>query len=247
MGRGNKRDNLHFLRGKFIRQIGKDAATKGPRSGETARLNRPAHMFTDDAANEIYVADGYGNRRVIVFDSKTGAYKRHWGAYGNAPNDDKQAAYSPTAEPSKQFSNPVHCVRVSNDGLVYVCDRANDRIQVFRKDGTFVKEFRVEPATLQNGSVWDLVLSEETRSSASSSSPMAPMGRSCRSCAKRRAAHPWGPPRPPAGAVQVGAQHGYRFERQPVHRRCASGAGCEFSVRIDRHLVSVDAAVCASP
>jgi DNA-binding beta-propeller fold protein YncE len=128
---------------------------------DTARLNRPAHMFTDDAANEIYVADGYGNRRVIVFDSKTGAYKRHWGAYGNPPNDDKQPPYSPAAEPSKQFSNPVHCVRVANDGLVYVCDRANDRIQVFRKDGTFVKEFKVEPSTLSNGSVWDLVLSED--------------------------------------------------------------------------------------
>jgi hypothetical protein len=75
-----------------------------------ARLNRLAHMFTDDAANEIYIADGYGNRRVIVFDSKTGAYKRHWGAYGNPPNDDKQPAYSPAAEPSKQFANPVHCV-----------------------------------------------------------------------------------------------------------------------------------------
>ena len=110
--------------GKFIRQIGKDDGTKGPRSDDTARLNRPAHMFTDDAANEIFVADGYGNRRVIVFDSKTGAYKRHWGAYGNPPNDDKQPPYSPTAELSKQFANPVHCVRVSNDGLVYVCDRA---------------------------------------------------------------------------------------------------------------------------
>src|SRR3954453_4354071 len=150
--------------GKFIKQVGKDEGSKGPRSAETTRLNRPAHMFTDDAANEIYVADGYGNRRVIVFDSKTGAYKRHWGAYkrhwgayGNPPNDDKQPPYSPAAEPSKQFSSPGHCVRISNDGLVYVCDRANNRIQVFRKDGTFVKEFRVTPATLANGSVWDLV------------------------------------------------------------------------------------------
>ncbi|MEA2870355.1 MAG: hypothetical protein QOH67_331 [Hyphomicrobiales bacterium] len=90
--------------GKFIRQVGKDDGTKGPKSNDTARLNRPAHMFTDDAANEIYVADGYGNRRVIVFDSKTGTYKRHWGAYGNVPNDDKQQPYSPTAELSKQFS-----------------------------------------------------------------------------------------------------------------------------------------------
>jgi len=153
---------LHFSPdGKFINQIGKDDGTKGPRSGDTARLNRPAHMFTDDAANEIYVADGYGNRRIIVFDSKTGAYKRHWGGYGSAPNDDKQPPYSPTAELSKQFANPVHCVRVSNDGLVYVCDRQNNRIQVFQKDGKFVKEFQVDKATLQNGAVWDLVLSED--------------------------------------------------------------------------------------
>src|SRR3954447_6426982 len=112
---------LHFTAdGKFINQIGKDDGPKGPRSGDTARLNRPAHMFTDEAANEIYVADGYGNRRVIVFDSTTGAYKRHWGAYGNVPNDDKQAPYAPVAELSRQFSNPVHCVRIANDGLVYV-------------------------------------------------------------------------------------------------------------------------------
>jgi hypothetical protein len=163
LGGNNDGDQiLHFTPdGKFINQIGKDDGTKGPRSNDTARLNRPAHMFTDEAANEIYVADGYGNRRVIVFDSKTGAYKRHWGAYGNQPNDEKQPPYTPTAEPSKQFSSPVHCVRIANDGLVYVCDRANDRIQVFRKDGTFVKEFRVTPATLANGSVWDLVLSED--------------------------------------------------------------------------------------
>jgi DNA-binding beta-propeller fold protein YncE len=145
--------------GKFLQQVGKDDGSKG--SDSTTRLGRPAHMFTDDAANEIYVADGYGNHRIIVFDAKTGAYKRHWGAYGKAPSDAKMPAYSPTAAASEQFSNPVHCVRISNDGMVYVCDRANNRIQVFRKDGTFVKEFKVEPQTLANGAVWDLVLSED--------------------------------------------------------------------------------------
>ena len=145
--------------GKFLQQIGKNDDSKG--SDSKTRLGRPAHMFTDDAANEIYVADGYGNHRVIVFDATTGAYKRHWGAYGKVPNDTKMPPYTPTAAPSEQFSNPVHCVRISNDGLVYVCDRANDRIQVFRKDGTFVKEFKVEPQTLADGSVWDLVLSED--------------------------------------------------------------------------------------
>jgi hypothetical protein len=146
--------------GKFLLQVGKDDGTKGSMS--TTRLGRPAHMITDDAAGEIYVADGYGNRRVIVFDSKTGDYKRHWGAYGTkTPTDDKLPAYAPAAAPSDSFRNPVHCVRMSNDGLVYVCDRTNNRIQVFRKDGTYVKEFRVTPETLANGSVWDLVLSED--------------------------------------------------------------------------------------
>ena len=138
--------------GKFLQQIGKANVTGDSNSQD--KLGRPAHMVLDEQANELYVADGYKNCRVIVFDSKSGAYKRHWGAYGHKPNDEKMAAYKPDAPPSEQFSNPVHCVRLSNDGFVYVCDRTNDRIQVFRKDGAFVKEFRIEPDTLQNGSVW---------------------------------------------------------------------------------------------
>jgi DNA-binding beta-propeller fold protein YncE len=163
---GNDKDDHQVLKftpdGKFLQQIGKAGSTGG--SNSTTQLGRPAHMVTDDAAGELYVADGYGNRRIIVFDAKTGAYKRHWGGYGAKElTDDKLAPYRPVAltELSKSFSNPVHCVRLSRDGLVYVCDRQNDRIQVFRKDGTFVKEFQVEPQTLQNGSVWDLVLSED--------------------------------------------------------------------------------------
>ena len=145
--------------GKFLQQIGKSGSTGG--SNSETQLGRPAHMQIDEAASELYVADGYLNRRIIVFDAKTGAYKRHWGAYGNKPSDEKLPAYKPDAPLSQQFANPVHCVRLSNDGLVYVCDRANDRIQVFKKDGSYVKEFRVESQTLQNGSVWDLVLSED--------------------------------------------------------------------------------------
>jgi DNA-binding beta-propeller fold protein YncE len=145
--------------GKFLQQIGKANATGDSNSPD--KLGRPAHIMLDEPANELYVADGYKNRRVIVFDAKSGAYKRHWGAYGKKPSDDKMPAYTPNGPLAEQFSNPVHCVRISNDNLVYVCDRANDRIQVFRKDGTFVKEFRIEPETLQNGSVWDLVLSED--------------------------------------------------------------------------------------
>ncbi len=145
--------------GKFLMQIGKAGASEG--SNSTTQLGRPAGIDVDEAANEVYVADGYGNRRVIVFDSGTGAYKRHWGAYGKRPSDDKLPAYSPNAPLPQQFANPVHCARPSRDGLVYVCDRTNDRVQVFRKDGSYLKEFRVQPDTLQNGSVWDLVLSED--------------------------------------------------------------------------------------
>ena len=94
-----------------------------------------------------------------MFDANTGAYKRHWGAYGNPPSDDKQPPYDPEAAPvSQQFANPVHCVKIANDGLVYVCDRINDRIQVFRKDGTFVKEWFFEKNTLGNGAVWDIAI-----------------------------------------------------------------------------------------
>jgi len=146
--------------GHFLKQIGKAGLTGG--SNSETELGRPAHMVIDEAAHELYVADGYLNHRVIVFDSVTGVYKRHWGAYGHRPSDGKLPPYRPNAPPPEQFATPVHCVRISHDGLVYVCDRTNDRIQVFHKDGTFVREFHVEPQTLANGSVWDLVLSEDT-------------------------------------------------------------------------------------
>ena len=92
------------------------------------------------ATNELYVADGYGNKRVIVYDADSGAYKRHWGAYGHKPDDSPMPRYDPNGPPAQQFRNPVHCAELSNDGLLYVCDRVNDRIQVFKSDGTFVKE-----------------------------------------------------------------------------------------------------------
>jgi DNA-binding beta-propeller fold protein YncE len=143
--------------GKFQMQIGHAGKSDG--SNSTTQLGRPAHMII--SRGELFVADGYGNRRVVVFDAATGAYKRHWGAYGGKPNDDKQAAYDPAQPPSRQFSNPVHCVRMSNDELLYVCDRANNRIQVFTRAGEFKHEFRVEIPTLANGSVWDMVLSHD--------------------------------------------------------------------------------------
>jgi hypothetical protein len=145
--------------GKFILQIGKQG--RQTNSQDTSRLGKPAQVTVDPETNEVYVADGYYNHRIIVFDGETGAFKRMWGAYGKPPTDENLGPYDPNAAPAQQFRNPVHCVQIARDGLVYVCDRTNDRVQVFRKDGTFVKEFRVEPQTLQNGSVWDLVLSED--------------------------------------------------------------------------------------
>jgi DNA-binding beta-propeller fold protein YncE len=151
----NDHQILKFTRaGRFVMQIGRAGRSKG--NADTENLNQPADAFVYAKTNELFVADGYGNRRVIVFDSETGAYKRHWGAYGNKPNDDKQPAYDPAAPPSQQFANPVHCAKPSKDGQVYVCDRTNNRIQVFKKDGTFVTEWFYDKSTLGAGAVWDL-------------------------------------------------------------------------------------------
>jgi DNA-binding beta-propeller fold protein YncE len=144
--------------GRFLLQIGKPGQTGG--SDSTTALHRPTAVDVDSAAGEVYVADGMVNRRIVVFDAETGKYKRHWGAYGAKPDDAKTAPYDPGARPSKQFSVPA-CVTLANDGLVYVCDRRNNRIQVFRKDGTFVKEGLVAKATRGEGSVWDIAFSSD--------------------------------------------------------------------------------------
>ena len=143
---------LKFTRdGRFVLQIGRPGDQTS--SNDTTRLGRAADAEVDAIAHEVYIADGYFGHRVIVFDADTGAYKRHWGAYGNAPADAKLDPYNPA---SPQFGNPVHCVKIANDGLVYVCDRTNNRIQIFHKDGRFVKELVIEPASRAQGSVWDL-------------------------------------------------------------------------------------------
>src|SRR5437899_6904030 len=145
--------------GKFLMQIGKPGQSKG--SNDTENLRRPAKTFIDKQTNELYVADGYGNHRVIVFDADTGKYKRLWGAYGHKPEDTNLGPYNPDAPPAQQFRNPVHCAELAKDGLVYVCDRVNDRIQVFQKDGTFVKEVFIAKKTLGDGSVWDIAFSKD--------------------------------------------------------------------------------------
>src|SRR5215510_7213436 len=138
-GNGEKDTNLlKFSKaGKFLLQIGRHGKTGG--SNDTENVNQAAGITVYAPTNEVFVADGYGNRRVIVFDADTGKYKRHWGAYGNKPDDAALGRYNPADPPAQQFRNPVHCAELANDGLLYVCDRPNDRIQVFKPDGTFVK------------------------------------------------------------------------------------------------------------
>jgi DNA-binding beta-propeller fold protein YncE len=145
--------------GKFLMQIGHAGKSKG--SNDVENLKGPAKLFIDRKTDELYVADGYGNHRVIVFDAETGKYKRHWGAYGNKPDDTNLGPYKPDDPPAQQFRNPVHCAELSNDGLLYVCDRPNDRIQVFKPDGTFVKEVVIAKNTRGDGSVWDIVFSKD--------------------------------------------------------------------------------------
>jgi hypothetical protein len=163
---GSGATDRHILKfkkdGKFVMQIGHPSADPADSSRRDI-LGRPAGIEVDSELHEVYVADGYMNRRVIVFDSETGAFKRMWGAYGNAPKDDDAGAYNPTAAPAQQFRNPVHCVHISRDGMVYVCDRSSDRMQVFTKQGKFVKEFGVRPETLGVGSVWQFAFSTDAQ------------------------------------------------------------------------------------
>ena len=153
--------------GKFLIQIGHPGQNRG--SNDTENLGAPAGMVVDEAANELYVADGYVNHRVIVFDATTGAYKRHWGAYGKRPDDSyyTQLGVKPGEHPSNgsnkvPASTPppqfdlVHTVRLSKDGLVYVGDRTNNRIQVFRKDGTFLREVFIANDSIGSGSTSDI-------------------------------------------------------------------------------------------
>jgi hypothetical protein len=180
LGGGGEKDAqiLKFTRsGRFVLQIGRKGQGRG--SNDTSNLGGAASMTIDRERHELYVADGYVNHRVIVFDAATGAYQRHWGAYGKRPDDgyftqageklpspfsgavqheNRPSQYDPDGPAPPQF-RIVHAVRIAKDGLVYVCDRTNDRLQVFRKDGTFVKEAFVARRTLGSGSVWDLSFS----------------------------------------------------------------------------------------
>jgi DNA-binding beta-propeller fold protein YncE len=152
--------------GKPILQIGHPSAeplkNSDMKNADTSILGKPAGVEVDEKNHELYIADGYFNRRLIVFDSETGVFNRMWGAYGNPPSDeDYGGPYVPGAPTSKLFRNPVHCVHISSDGLVYVCDRADDRIQIFTKEGMFLKEFFVHPQTVGMGADYDLTFSHD--------------------------------------------------------------------------------------
>lgn len=157
---GNGDDDHHMMKftqdGEFVMQIGGIGVSGG--SNDTESVNRVAAMVVDPETNELYVADGYGNRRLIVFDAETGEYRRHWGAYGEAPVDEDPGPWDPNAPPSRTWRTPVHGVTISNDGLVYVTDRPSNRIQVFQKDGTYVQETVLAPETYGPGSTWGVEL-----------------------------------------------------------------------------------------
>jgi len=165
--------------GRQLLEIGHPS--DAPRNNaDTTLLGEPSGIEVDDTKHEVYVSDGYLNNRIVVYDSDTGKFKRGWGAYGiplgevaNPPEPTGAAAstlghylregpdYVPGEAAEKQFRTPVHCVHLSADGYVYVCDRRNDRIQVFTRQGKFLKEFLVHRETRDNGSVWTLSFSHD--------------------------------------------------------------------------------------
>jgi WD40 repeat protein len=142
--------------GKFLGEIGHANGSKG--SLDTENVKGVAQIRIIPQTNELVLADGYGNKRISVWDAATMKFKRLWGAYGKPPNDDPIPHYDVN---SPQFGNPVHCAQPSNDGLIYVCDRTNNRIQVFKFDGTFVKQYIMEPNTKGDGSVWEIAFSKD--------------------------------------------------------------------------------------
>ena len=145
--------------GKFIAQYGKSGQNKG--SNDTQNFGRPAKIFVDPKRNEAYIADGYGNRRVVVINADTGEFLRYWGAYGEKPHDETLPAYDPAGTPIRSFRTPVHCADLDQDGFLYVCDRVNNRMQVFTREGKFVDEFFIARKTGGDGAVWDVAFSRD--------------------------------------------------------------------------------------
>jgi len=153
VGSFNRHRVMKFTReGKHLMTLGQYEKTAG--SADTTLLGGPSGIWVDPKTNEAYISDGYRNRRVIVFDGATGKYLRHWGAYGNVPDDTER--FDPktmvTGALPKQFSTP-HGITGSNDGKIYVADRRGNRIQVFDHQGKFLAEKVIAPATLSSGTL----------------------------------------------------------------------------------------------
>ena len=133
------------MTGKLVLQIGHSGQSKG--NVDTENVHQATDVFVDTASKEVYAADGYGNKRVIVFDSETGKFKRMWGAFGNPP----PSTFAPNAATPQPQTTPdgppefglPHAIKVSRDGIVYVADRINNRIQLFTREGKFLKQVRV--------------------------------------------------------------------------------------------------------
>ena len=153
---------MKFTRdGQLLMQIGEYDVEAG--SNDPTHLGGPAGIWVDPSTNEVFIADGYANRRVVVFDGETGEYIRHWGAYGETPDDEYEYEHGTEThetDPPRQFST-VHGLVGSNDGLIYVADRRGNRIQVFRQSGEFVTEKIIAPRTLASGSAFVIALSPD--------------------------------------------------------------------------------------
>ena len=160
---GNGQGDSHVLKftrdGRFLMQVGEPG--QGVDSNSTTHFSRVTKVSFDQNGDEAFIGDGYGNKRVVVVDSDSGEFLRYWGAYGNPPEDVDLGAFDPDAPPAQQFRGPVHCAEPSNDGLVYVCDRTSNRVQVFEQDGTYVNEVFVEPRTRSAGSTWEIAFSPD--------------------------------------------------------------------------------------
>jgi len=163
---GNGGGDSHIIKltqdGNVVRQYGHAEARADGQGGyqrgslDTESFGRVAKIFVDEVTNEVYLADGYFNRRVAVLNQETGVVDRMWGAYGNRPDDNYQ--HPPNNGVSQQFRGPVHCADVSVDRLVYVCDRGSARMQVFTTEGEFVKEGFFGNI---GASTWDIAFSKD--------------------------------------------------------------------------------------
>ena len=231
VGSYNRHRVMKFTRdGKLLLTLGQYEKTNG--SADTTLLGGPSGIWVDPKTNEAFISDGYRNRRIIVFDGATGKYLRHWGAYGNVPDDTEK--FDPKTMMSgalpKQFSTP-HGITGSSDGKIYVADRRGNRIQVFDQSGKFIAEKVIAPATLSSGSAFVPVLSPDPQQQwlyvADGTNHKVWILRRSRSRDRRRVR----PRRPAARPVPAPARHERRLAGQPLRRRSVDGTtGAEVHV-----------------